>query len=83
MKERKMDDEKKNIQKRINDLGCGAYLMMHGFKPIGKEGRVVIFEVESDAEKEFETAKFEYLSTQFHTFDACLMSLKKMSDCSY
>jgi hypothetical protein len=68
--------------KKVNDLGAGAYLMMHGFKVAGRQGRTILFEVENDEIKEFEQTNLEYLSGPYHQFDSCLMSLKKISEYS-
>lgn len=67
-------------RKRVSDLGAGAYLLMHGYKVIGRQGKAIIFEVEETGEKEFETRQLEYLSSEFHRFDSCLMSLKKINE---
>ena len=67
-------------QRELNDLGAGAYLMMHGYKVIGRKGKAIVFEVEDSGIKEFEDRKMEYLRSEFHRFDACLMSLKKIGE---
>ena len=80
-KEEKMTNEKKDmIHKSIEDLGAAAYVMMHGFKVVGKKGKNVYFEVPNKEEKEFEKLVFDYLSSEYHRFDSCLMSLKKIGD---
>lgn len=75
-----MEEKKiKKITKRVQDLGACAYLMMHGFKISGKKDKTFLFEVtenESDI-REFEDKQMEYLTSEFHRFDSCLMSLKK------
>jgi len=72
------------MDKKVSDLGAGAYLLMHGYKVIGRQGRDIMFEVEGEnADREFEERKMEYLSSEFHRFDSYIMSLKKMSDNSY
>jgi len=68
------------IQKEVCDLGAGAYMLMHGYKVIGRRGRCIIFEVEQSADDEFEQKQLEYLSSEFHRFDSCLMSLKKINE---
>lgn len=68
------------IQKEISDLGAGAYLLMHGYKVLGKKGRTYVFEVEKSAIKEFDIKVREYLTSEFHRFDSCLMSLKKIGE---
>jgi hypothetical protein len=72
--------QEETVQKTCQDLGCASYLMMHGYKVVGKKGRSVIFEISVKELKEFEQRSFEYLSSPFHQFDSCLMSLKKMGD---
>jgi hypothetical protein len=75
------------ITKSVSDLGVAAYLLMHGYEVSGKKGRTVFFIVESDTEdgleedtKKFDKLTMEYLSSTYHRFDACLMSLKKIPD---
>ena len=68
---------------RVNDLGAGAYLLMHGYKVTGKQGKSIIFEVDAGGEDEFEAANLSYLSSDFHRFDSCLMSLKKINERTY
>jgi hypothetical protein len=68
------------ILKKVSDLGAGAYLMMHGYKVKGRSGKCIIFEVESEGNDEFEERKMEYLTSEFHRFDSCLMSLKKIEE---
>lgn len=62
----------------IDDLGAAAYLMMHLFKVTGKQGRSVAFEVPEEENSNFDSLYQEYLNSEFHRFDSCLMSLKKM-----
>ena len=66
--------------KEISDLGAGAYLLMHGYKVVGKKGRVIYFKIEDTESKEFDARSLDYLSSDFHRFDSCLMSLKKISE---
>lgn len=68
------------VRKKVSDLGAGAYLLMHGYKVIGRQGRDIMFEVEESGENEFEKRQLEYLTSEFHRFDSCLMSLKKIGD---
>lgn len=68
------------IEKKINDLGMAAYIMMHGYKVLGKNGKSYLFEVDEKDVKEFDARKLEYLSSDFHRFDSCLMSLKKINE---
>lgn len=66
------------IRKIVDDLGAAAYLMMMGWKVIGKKDKSFVFEVDQSAEKDFTDCHLEYLNSDFHRFDASLMSLKKM-----
>lgn len=69
-----------NRSKSVLDLGAAAYLMMHAYKVIGKKGKAVYFEVDEDSEDEFDKLVIDYLSSEFHRFDSCLMSLKKTGE---
>lgn len=69
-----------SIQKSVNDLGIAAYLMMHGYKVTGRRNRTVYFEINEIEVQEFETLSFQYLSSPYHQFDSCLMSLKKIGE---
>lgn len=68
------------MKKTVSDLGAGAYLLMHGYKVIGRRGRDFIFEIGESEEVEFEQRKLEYLSSEFHRFDSYIMSLKKIGE---
>jgi hypothetical protein len=68
------------ITKRVSDLGAGAYMLMHGYRVTGRSGKAILFEVEEKGENEFEQKLLEYLSSEFHRFDSCLMSLKKIGE---
>ena len=68
------------VQKKITDLGASAYMLMHGYKVVGRVGKAIIFEVEQSGLSEFEQKVLEYLSSEYHRFDACLMSLKKIGE---
>jgi len=65
---------------QVNDLGAAAYIMMHKYKVIGKKGKAICFE--SDNSEEFEKLYRDYLNSEFHRFDSCLMSLKKINEIS-
>lgn len=71
-----MEDSKK-VTRRVNDLGACAYLMMHGFKIAGKRDKSFLFEVLENDIADFEDKQLEYLTSEYHRFDSCLMSLKK------
>lgn len=68
------------LQREVADLGAGAYLLMHGFRVVGRRGKSIIFEIEADAADEFNQKTLDYLSSDFHRFDSCLMSLKKINE---
>ena len=73
-------DESLLIQKPINDLGIAAYMMMHGYEIIGRHNRTVYFQTDESEEQNFNKLSFEYLSSSYHDFDSCLMSLKKVGE---
>jgi hypothetical protein len=78
--EKKKESMQPMVQKDVSDLGAGAYLLMLGYKVIGRKGKSIIFEVEETGSREFEQNTLEYLSSDFHRFDSCLMSLKKINE---
>lgn len=76
-----------NIHKIVNDLGVAAYLLMHEYKPkslgvrvIGKKGKFVYFEHPAGKREEFERLSYQYLPSQFQTYDSNLMALKKIGE---
>lgn len=71
--------ENHNPKHSVGDLGAGAYLIMHGFKPVGREGKNIFFEVMGNEEIDFDEKQLEYLSSDYHRFDSCIMSLKKIN----
>lgn len=73
-------ESEKTVHKHVSDLGSGAYLLMHGYKALGRDGRDIVFEITESKWRTFEEQKNEYLNSEFHRFDACLMSLKKSSE---
>ena len=74
-----MNDKEIGVNKVVSDLGACAYLMMHGFKVSGKRDKSFVFEVNHNDINDFEEKQVEYLSSDFHRFDSCLMSLKKLN----
>jgi len=64
----------------VTDLGAGAYLMMHGYKVVGRTGKDILFEVTDKESEDFDNLECAYLTSEFHRFDACIMSLKKMRE---
>jgi len=70
----------KKIIKHVADLGAAAYVMMNKYKVVGKKGTAVYFEMNESELIHFDSIKMEYLSSEFHRFDACLMALKKIGE---
>ena len=68
------------IIKAVPDLGVAAYLLMHGYDVAGKKGKTIYFELEEEDSKKFDKLTMEYLSSPYHRFDHCLMSLKKVPE---
>ena len=64
----------------VTDLGAAAYILMHKYKVIGKKGKAVYFETDGESADKFDEIALEYLSSDFHRFDSCLMSLKKIGE---
>lgn len=64
----------------VTDLGVAAYILMHKYKVIGKRGKAIYFEVEDEIADKFDEIALEYISSDFHRFDSCLMSLKKIGE---
>jgi hypothetical protein len=72
----------KKVIKHVTDLGAAAFVLMNKYRVIGKKGQAVYFEMDEDEVEAFENSKLEYLSSEFHRFDSCLMSLKKIGECN-
>lgn len=72
--------ENKVVHKFVTDLGAAAYILMHKYKVVGKKGKAIYFEVSKDELDEFENLNFQYANSEFHRFDSCLMSLKKIGE---
>jgi hypothetical protein len=75
-----MENKNESVTKKVGDLGAAAYLMMHGYRVIGRQQRAIVFQVEESGSSEFDERQLEYLSSEFHRFDSCIMSLKKIGD---
>lgn len=76
-----------NIHKVVSDLGVAAYLLMHEYRPkslgvkvIGKKGKYVYFEHPEGRGEDFERLSYQYLPSQFQTYDSNLMALKKIGE---
>lgn len=76
-----------NIHKVVSDLGVAAYLLMHEYRPksigckvIGKKGKYVYFEHPKGRSEDFERLSYQYLPSQFQTYDSNLMALKKIGE---
>ena len=71
-------------QKCISDLGAAAYLLMHDFKVIGRKGKDIYFILDhKHTSEQFDQFTLDYLSSEFHRFDACIMSLKKIGEYNF
>lgn len=68
------------MMKQIRDIGIAAYLVMHDYKLSDKQEKNFIFVIEPSENKKFEDLKISYLSSEFHHFDSCIMSLKKLEE---
>ena len=66
----------------VTDLGAAAYVLMHKYRVLGKKNKSIYFEVEesSDHNDKFNDLALDYISSDFHCFDSCLMSLKKIGE---
>jgi hypothetical protein len=69
--------------KEIRDIGIAAYLVMHEFKLHDKKEKNFIFSIDPNDQKKFEDLKISYLSSEFHHFDSCIMSLKKLEEYAF
>lgn len=76
-----------SIHKTVTDLGVAAYLLMHEYRPkslgvkvIGKKGKYVYFEHPEGCGEDFERLSYQYLPSQFQTYDSNLMALKKIGE---
>jgi hypothetical protein len=67
--------------KSVSDLGSAAYILMHNYRVVGRKGKEIIFEVEN--EEKFDELCLDYLSSEFHRFDSCIMSLKKIKEYNF
>lgn len=73
--------------KIVSDLGVAAYLLMHeynnksiGCRVVGKKGKYIYFEVPKDRLDDFDRLSYQYLPSQFQTYDSNLMALKKIDE---
>ena len=64
----------------VTDLGAAAYILMHKYKVVGRRGKAIYFEVDDASADKFDEVALEYISSDFHRFDSCLMSLKKIGE---
>ena len=64
----------------VTDLGAAAYILMHKYKVVGKRGKAIYFEVDANSGEEFDELALQYISEDYHRFDSCLMSLKKIGE---
>lgn len=74
----------KRNQKSVSDLGAAAYILMHDFKVIGRKGKDIYFSLSSEqSQEQFDQLILDYLSSEYHRFDSCIMSLKKIGEYSF
>jgi len=71
------------MNKEIRDIGIAAYLVIHEFKLHDKKEKNFIFSIDPNDQKKFEDLKISYLSSEFHHFDSCIMSLKKLEEYAF
>ena len=71
------------MNNEIRDIGIAAYLVMHEFKLHDKKEKNFIFSIDPNDQKKFEDLKISYLSSEFHHFDSCIMSLKKLEEYAF
>lgn len=69
--------------KNIEDLGTSAYALMHSYKVIGRKNKTVLFEVKEEGSDKFDQICLDYLSSEFHRFDSCVISLKKIKEYNF
>jgi len=75
-----MNEIETKVMKPITDHGIAAYLLMHGYEIAGRKGRSFYFKVDQDEENRLDELTMEYLSSQYHRFDHCIMALKKIPE---
>lgn len=80
-------DMNEEVHKCVVDLGVAAYLLMQEYKTnslgvrvIGKKGKYVYFEHPEGKGEDFERLSYQYLPSQFQTYDSNLMALKKIGE---
>ena len=74
--------------KIVEDLGVAAYLLMLECdksrkietKVVGKRGGTVHFCCPKDKAREFDRRSYQYLPSQFHSYDSNLMAIKKIGE---
>jgi regulator of sigma D len=64
----------------VTDLGAAAYILMHKYKVVGKKGKAIYFDIDDESLDKFDEIALDYISSDFHRFDSCLMSLKKIGE---
>ena len=70
----------KGVPMPVGDLGVAAYMAMKGCALSGIRDKTIYFFVPPERLKEFKRWKLDYLASEFHRFDHCLMSLKKVDE---
>ena len=66
------------VIKEIDDLGIAAYVVLHGFKLVGRKGKVFYFDIYKREEDDFHQTLFDYVNSECQKFDSELMALKRM-----
>lgn len=77
---REVKDGSKGVPMPVSDLGVAAYMAMKGCALSGRRDKTIFFFVPPEKAKEFKRWKLDYLVSEFHRFDHCLMSLKKVDE---
>jgi hypothetical protein len=81
------DELDSSTHKEVSDLGVAAYLLMHeyrdnnlGVRVVGKKGKFIYFYHPEGKDEDFERLCYEYLPSQFQSYDSNLMALKKIGE---
>lgn len=80
MREQKERMGNKGVPMPVSDLGVAAYMAMKGCSLSGRREKTIFFAVPVERAKDFKRWKLDYLASEFHRFDHCLMSLKKVDE---
>ena len=76
-----------NLHKCVNDLGTASYLLMNEYRSskigahvVGRRGKYVYFNHNPGCDEDFKRICYEYLTSQFRTYDSHIMALKKIGE---